>query len=174
MFDHHIRNQPKGYLIEIWCIDFCFSFGSGTRISCVVIHAFVPVLTVHRTVIHCRLPFKSRFQFQNKKTNRMGWFFVLAAEPGFEPRRTESESAVLPLHNSAKYWILSLYRLCLRKRTEFATRDKCHQGEMHWYKAEMRAPRKAIYHLRGMHRPAVLPLHNFAKYWSFRFQRSLF
>lgn len=25
----------------------------------------------------------------------------LAAEPGFEPRRTESESAVLPLHNSA-------------------------------------------------------------------------
>ena len=27
--------------------------------------------------------------------------FFLAAEPGFEPRRTESESAVLPLHNSA-------------------------------------------------------------------------
>ena len=26
----------------------------------------------------------------------------MAAEPGFEPRRTESESAVLPLHNSAK------------------------------------------------------------------------
>ena len=29
--------------------------------------------------------------------------FFLAAEPGFEPRRTESESAVLPLHNSALF-----------------------------------------------------------------------
>ena len=29
--------------------------------------------------------------------------FSLAAELGFEPRHTESESAVLPLHNSAKY-----------------------------------------------------------------------
>ncbi len=27
--------------------------------------------------------------------------FLLAAELGFEPRHTESESAVLPLHNSA-------------------------------------------------------------------------
>ena len=27
--------------------------------------------------------------------------FLLAAELGFEPRQTESESAVLPLHNSA-------------------------------------------------------------------------
>ena len=29
--------------------------------------------------------------------------FFMAAEPGFEPRRTESESAVLPLHNSALF-----------------------------------------------------------------------
>ena len=27
--------------------------------------------------------------------------FAVAAELGFEPRQTESESAVLPLHNSA-------------------------------------------------------------------------
>ncbi len=31
----------------------------------------------------------------------MGWYFYLAAELGFEPRQTESESVVLPLHNSA-------------------------------------------------------------------------
>ena len=30
--------------------------------------------------------------------------FSLAAELGFEPRHTESESAVLPLHNSARYY----------------------------------------------------------------------
>ena len=29
--------------------------------------------------------------------------FLMAAELGFEPRHTESESAVLPLHNSAIY-----------------------------------------------------------------------
>ena len=29
--------------------------------------------------------------------------FFMAAELGFEPRHTESESAVLPLHNSAKF-----------------------------------------------------------------------
>ena len=34
--------------------------------------------------------------------------FLLAAELGFEPRHTESESAVLPLHNSA---ILSFRRV---------------------------------------------------------------
>lgn len=28
-------------------------------------------------------------------------YFILAAELGFEPRQTESESVVLPLHNSA-------------------------------------------------------------------------
>ena len=28
-------------------------------------------------------------------------YFILAAELGFEPRQTESESAVLPLHNTA-------------------------------------------------------------------------
>ena len=40
--------------------------------------------------------------FANKTKNRpRGSVFVLAAELGFEPRHTESESAVLPLHNSA-------------------------------------------------------------------------
>ena len=38
---------------------------------------------------------------KTKKGTRMSAFFVLAAELGFEPRHTESESAVLPLHNSA-------------------------------------------------------------------------
>ncbi len=37
-----------------------------------------------------------------QKTDRKGRFFALAAELGFEPRHTESESAVLPLHNSAR------------------------------------------------------------------------
>ena len=37
----------------------------------------------------------------NKKTDHKGRLFYLAAELGFEPRHTESESAVLPLHNSA-------------------------------------------------------------------------
>ena len=34
----------------------------------------------------------------------------MAAELGFEPRHTESESAVLPLHNSARY-MLAVWRL---------------------------------------------------------------
>ena len=38
-----------------------------------------------------------------QKGHRRDVLFVLAAELGFEPRHTESESAVLPLHNSAKY-----------------------------------------------------------------------
>ena len=36
--------------------------------------------------------------------------FSLAAELGFEPRHTESESAVLPLHNSARC-MLAVWRL---------------------------------------------------------------
>ena len=32
--------------------------------------------------------------------------FFLAAEEGFEPSQTESESAVLPLHNSAIFNLL--------------------------------------------------------------------
>ena len=38
---------------------------------------------------------------EKEKTTLLGGFFFLAAELGFEPRHTESESAVLPLHNSA-------------------------------------------------------------------------
>ena len=34
-----------------------------------------------------------------QKKHRYAMFFV--AEPGLEPRQTEPESAVLPLHNSA-------------------------------------------------------------------------
>ena len=44
--------------------------------------------------------FVSELQLQNKKPTTRS-VFVLAAELGFEPRHTESESAVLPLHNSA-------------------------------------------------------------------------
>ena len=38
----------------------------------------------------------------------------MAAELGFEPRQTESESAVLPLHNSAKeqYLLYIILRFC--------------------------------------------------------------
>ena len=50
--------------------------------------------------------FKSLFVRKAKKEEpRFAWFFFfLVAELGFEPRQTESESAVLPLHNSAKKW----------------------------------------------------------------------
>ena len=46
----------------------------------------------------------ARTKFRNNKehTPRMRGVFFMAAELGFEPRHTESESAVLPLHNSAK------------------------------------------------------------------------
>ena len=43
-----------------------------------------------------------RFGCHRKKTSHRGGLFPMAAELGFEPRHTESESAVLPLHNSAK------------------------------------------------------------------------
>ncbi len=33
--------------------------------------------------------------------------FFMAAEEGFEPSQTESESVVLPLHNSAIYYIFT-------------------------------------------------------------------
>ena len=42
-------------------------------------------------------------QPKERKNDHKGRFFLLAAELGFEPRHTESESAVLPLHNSARY-----------------------------------------------------------------------
>ena len=44
--------------------------------------------------------------FGRQKNNSTRWvlLFFLVAELGFEPRQTESESAVLPLHNSAKKW----------------------------------------------------------------------
>ena len=40
--------------------------------------------------------------FKNKRPLGVSGLLFLAAELGFEPRHTESESAVLPLHNSAK------------------------------------------------------------------------
>ena len=39
---------------------------------------------------------------QNKTAHLLGGLFVLAADEGFEPSQTESESGVLPLHKSAK------------------------------------------------------------------------
>ena len=49
----------------------------------------------------------------------------MAAELGFEPRHTESESAVLPLHNSAILYLVvfNALRQCCALHTEFATRD---------------------------------------------------
>ena len=43
-----------------------------------------------------------RTPISKERTDHKGRFFLLAAELGFEPRHTESESAVLPLHNSAR------------------------------------------------------------------------
>ena len=57
-----------------------------------------------------------KFNYENwhEKSPKLLWFrtfllrylnrfALLAAEEGFEPSQTESESAVLPLHNSAIY-----------------------------------------------------------------------
>ncbi len=47
---------------------------------------------------------------------------LLAAELGFEPRQTESESVVLPLHNSALYSIgrfLSRNGIIITERDDF-------------------------------------------------------
>ena len=41
---------------------------------------------------------------KNRSKHHVSTGFLLAAEEGFEPSHTESESAVLPLHNSANYW----------------------------------------------------------------------
>ena len=43
-------------------------------------------------------------QFSQEKKHIERCAFFLAAGLGFEPRQTESESAVLPLHNPAIYW----------------------------------------------------------------------
>lgn len=51
--------------------------------------------------------------FQPSKKRPIQWsFFLLAASPGFEPRLTESESAVLPLDDEA---ILSAVCPCIAK-----------------------------------------------------------
>ena len=48
---------------------------------------------------------KTRLHFKYKKA-RYNISGLMAAEEGFEPSQTESESVVLPLHNSAKYSIV--------------------------------------------------------------------
>ncbi len=42
-------------------------------------------------------------RLQSKKTDHTEYGLSVAAEEGFEPSQTESESVVLPLHNSAIY-----------------------------------------------------------------------
>ena len=42
------------------------------------------------------------FAVRGRRLNRLTMAAYLAAEPGFEPGLNESESFVLPLHNSAK------------------------------------------------------------------------
>ena len=46
---------------------------------------------------------RSSAAIDKEKALLFGVPLFMAAELGFEPRHTESESAVLPLHNSAKY-----------------------------------------------------------------------
>ena len=48
-----------------------------------------------------------------EKSTPVGVPLPMAAELGFEPRHTESESAVLPLHNSAMLFdFTAQYRVC--------------------------------------------------------------
>jgi hypothetical protein len=51
-----------------------------------------------------------------KKDRFLNRPFCLAAELGFEPRQTESESVVLPLHNSAKHGQIITHRERFVKR----------------------------------------------------------
>ena len=49
----------------------------------------------------------------------------MAAELGFEPRQTESESVVLPLHNSAIYlaaWLSPCNGIIIAERAEFVNK----------------------------------------------------
>ena len=58
-----------------------------------------PILALRQELRSARLVPRSK----KEKTDHRWWsVFSLAAELGFEPRHTESESAVLPLHNSAR------------------------------------------------------------------------
>ena len=53
---------------------------------------------------------KPRFAAIKNAPLEMRGAFFMAAELGFEPRHTESESAVLPLHNSAITFFLGKLR----------------------------------------------------------------
>ena len=48
----------------------------------------------------------------------------MAAEEGFEPSQTESESVVLPLHNSAKYFVTFDGRISLTLIIIYVSRQK--------------------------------------------------
>ncbi len=58
------------------------------------------------TLTHDDIPLLSQW-IKNPTSRNLSDF--LAAEIGFEPIRAESESAVLPLHNSASFCLLSYY-----------------------------------------------------------------
>ena len=51
-------------------------------------------------------PFRILCLFAKKQPIQMDGLFLLAAEEGFEPSQTESESGVLPLHNSARTCVI--------------------------------------------------------------------
>ncbi len=55
----------------------------------------------------------------DKKFDLLSQVYFLAAEIGFEPIRAESESAVLPLHNSAPFLFASLL---------YSKKQKCQEG----------------------------------------------
>ena len=47
------------------------------------------------------------WDFGGSKPWYLFWLHYMAAEEGFEPSQTESESVVLPLHNSPMNWLLT-------------------------------------------------------------------
>src|SRR6516164_2615277 len=65
--------------------------------------------------------FPIHFLGRSKSKRLCKYLILLAGELGFEPRQTESESVVLPLHHSPKSLAESNnYRICLqRRRKEF-------------------------------------------------------
>ena len=97
-----------------------------------------------------------------KKSKPIGLDF-LAAELGFEPRHTESESAVLPLHNSARhYLVFPLNKSSLRDEYRVCRSGQDVQKLKQEYRRELKSPRMAIFRKRNAE-SAVLPLYNSAK-----------
>ena len=60
----------------------------------------------HRNAAFSKCSSHSNVTHYEKKHPALRWvLFLMAAEEGFEPSQTESESVVLPLHNSAMSFV---------------------------------------------------------------------